>query len=130
MIRKTLLTTALATIALASLAWTPPAQSQTQRMMCVDLTPYTGNARVVIEQLDESGGWSQLLYVVTVPVRRCAYTTRNLTTRSGAKVRFTVEAHENGGFRMLCRGESAALRDATMVVTPAGVGGASCIVRE
>ena len=130
MIRKTLLTTALATIALASLAWAPPAQSQSQRMMCVDLTAYTGNARVVIQQLDESGSWSELLTVVTVPVRRCAYTTRNINTRAVIKVRFSVEAHENGAFRLLCRGETNAVRDATMVVSSAGVGIASCIVRD
>lgn len=130
MTRNTLLAATLAMATLTTLA--APAQSQqsqTPRMMCVEFNQVNWNSRVVIEQLDQSGSWSELLSVVTVPTRRCIYTNRNITTNSGQRVRFTIEAHEGGTFRMICRATSAVLRDATLRVVGMPIG-ASCTVFE
>ncbi|MCX7374163.1 MAG: hypothetical protein NTW56_17310 [Alphaproteobacteria bacterium] len=133
MTRKTLMAATLAMTTLAGLAAAPPAQSQgslTPRMMCVVFEQVTWrSARVVIEQLNQSGSWSELFSVVTVPHRRCIYTNRNITRNSGPRVRFTIEAHENGTFRMICRATSIVSTDATLRVVGMPMG-AHCHVFE
>lgn len=127
MIRNTALAAVLAAAIPGGVAWVPAVQAQNiaPRMMCVEFSQvsWTG-ARVTVNQVDATGNTNELLSVVTTPTRRCAH-----TARSPGRVRFAIEAHENGAFRLICRAETVATRDATLRVVGNAVG-ASCTVFE
>jgi hypothetical protein len=121
MFRKAALT-ALAATALIAAALPASAQTSSRKMMCIDTSGVSWNARMTLEQRDRAGNWSQLMTLVTVPSRRCEFSAANAT-----HIRFTVEHHVDGGFRMACRLEAPTSMNHTMRVTGQPVGPA-CVI--
>ncbi len=123
MIRKTPFAS-LATLALAAMSFTLPAfgQSSTPWLLCVEFADVKWNSRIVIQQFDKSDKLLHSETFVTVPTKRCV-----LAKPAIYKTRYSVELHENGGFRMICKAESIPYRDTTLRVKGNAVG-ADCIV--
>ena len=123
MIRKTLFA-ALATAALGTMSFTAPAfgQSSTPWMLCVEFSEVKWNSRIVIQQFDKTDKLLHSETFITVPTKRCV-----LSKAGIYKTRYSVELHENGGFRMICKAENMPYRDTTLRVKGNTVG-ADCMV--
>jgi hypothetical protein len=124
MIRKTLFA-ALAIAALGTMSFTSPAFGQsmyTPWLLCVEFSDVKWNSRIVIKQFDKSDKLLHSETFITVPTKRCV-----LAKPAIFKTIYSVELHENGGFRMICKAENMPYRDTTLRVKGNAVG-ADCMV--
>ncbi|WPB84081.1 hypothetical protein [Sediminicoccus rosea] len=100
-------------LAVAALAWVPPAQSQRPAFIlyCVELqTSWAAN--IMMDTRDSAGNWSNIYYVTTDPGRRCQRAPQDVT-----QVRFTIRGNVGGPLRNVCQVTGHGDRAATLQVS-------------